>query len=64
MAGTKKIILLKTAVVEGKHYPPESIHVWAEKIANELIDKDAAEPVLDVKTKSEGKSAGKSEGKK
>ncbi len=46
---TRKIILLKTAVYKGKHYPPESDHDWPVNIVDELIEKDAAEPVMNVR---------------
>ncbi|MCP4683386.1 MAG: hypothetical protein GY864_13730 [Desulfobacterales bacterium] len=45
---TKKILLTRTVVYKGKHYPPESDHEWPEDIVDELIEKDAGEPVLDV----------------
>jgi len=37
-----------TVVYKGKHYPPDSDHEWPEDIVDELIEKDAGEPVLDV----------------
>ncbi len=44
-----KIVLTKTVGYEGNHYPPGTVHEWPKDIADELIEKDAAEPVLDVK---------------
>ena len=46
----KEIILSKTCCYNGRHYPPDSIQKWPESIADELIEKDAAEPVMDVRT--------------
>ncbi len=45
---TKKIVLSKTVVYKRRHYPPESTHEWPEDIVDELIEKDAGEPILDV----------------
>ncbi|WP_158406129.1 hypothetical protein [Desulfobacula toluolica] len=44
----KKILLTRTVVYGGKHYPPDSDHEWPEEIVDELIEKNAGEPVLDV----------------
>ncbi|MCP3943230.1 MAG: hypothetical protein GY710_17325 [Desulfobacteraceae bacterium] len=45
---TKKIILTKTVVYKGKHHRPDSVHEWPVKIVNEIIEKNAGDPVLDV----------------
>ncbi|WP_034624733.1 hypothetical protein [Desulfotignum balticum] len=47
---TKKILLTRTAVVNGKHYlpDPDKIYEFDAKIADELVDKNAAEPVMDL----------------
>ncbi|MCG8639151.1 MAG: hypothetical protein MI862_05420 [Desulfobacterales bacterium] len=44
----KKIILIKSAGYLGKLYPPGSTQDWPKGIADELIDKEAADPVLNV----------------
>jgi hypothetical protein len=47
---TKKILLTRTAVVKGKHYlpDPDKIHEFDADIVDELVDKNAGEPVLDL----------------
>ncbi len=40
--------MLKTVIYKGKHYPPESDHEWPVDIVDELIEKNAAVPVMDV----------------
>lgn len=45
---TKKIILLKSAGYLGKLHLPGSTQDWPKGIADELIDKEAADPVLNV----------------
>jgi len=50
---TKKIVLLKTVVYKGKHYPPGSEQNLPTDIADDLIEKKAAEPVMAVKLEQE-----------
>jgi hypothetical protein len=45
---TKKIILTNTVVYKGRHYPPDSEQDWPADVVDELIEKDAAELVLEV----------------
>lgn len=49
---TKTIILTKSAYYNGRMYPPDTEQDWPEDIADELIEKDAAEPVMDVQPAS------------
>jgi len=50
----KKCILVKTCCYNGKHYPPgDTIYEWPESIVTELVEKDAAEPVLNVESDSD-----------
>ena len=45
---TRKIMLTRTAVVAGRHYFPDAVHEFPADIVDELIDKNAGEPVMDV----------------
>lgn len=45
---TRQIILLKTVVHQGEHYFPDDIVEWDAGIVDELIEKEAAEPCVDV----------------
>jgi hypothetical protein len=45
---TRKIFLLKTVVYQGKHYFPDAIVEWDAGITDDLIEKEAAEPCVDV----------------
>jgi len=47
---TKKILLNRTAVVKGKHHlpNPDKIHEFDAEIVDELVDKNAGEPVMDL----------------
>ncbi len=45
---TKKVYLTKTVLYDGKHHLPGSDHDWPVEIVDELIEKQAGEPVLDV----------------
>ena len=49
----KRIILTKTVVYKGKHYFPESEQNWPGDITDELIDKEAAEPVIEITAKQD-----------
>ena len=48
MEETKKVFLTKTVLYDGKHHQPGSDHEWPADIVDELIDKGAGEPVMDV----------------
>ncbi|NOX35893.1 MAG: hypothetical protein GXP56_19555 [Deltaproteobacteria bacterium] len=50
---TKKIILLKTVLYKGRHYPPGSEQNLPVDIVDDLIEKKAAEPVMAVKPEQE-----------
>ena len=45
---TRQIILLKTVVHQGVHYFPDEIVEWDIAITDDLIEKEAAEPCVDV----------------
>ena len=47
---TRKIMLTRTAVVEGRHYfpDPDIVREFAADIVDELVDKNAGEPVMDM----------------
>ena len=46
---SKKVYLTKTVLYGGKHHPPGSDPDWPEDIVDELIDKGAGKPVMDVR---------------
>ena len=50
---TKKIVLLKTVVYKGRHYSPGSEQNLPVDIVDDLIEKNAAEPVMAVKPEQE-----------
>ncbi|EMS79203.1 hypothetical protein [Desulfotignum phosphitoxidans] len=47
---TKKILLTRTAVVKGRHYlpDPDKLYEFDAEIVDELVDKNAGEPVMDL----------------
>ncbi|MBI9092460.1 MAG: hypothetical protein JEZ12_24855 [Desulfobacterium sp.] len=46
---TRQIVLLKTVVYQGVHYFPDDVVEWDNEIVDELIEKEAAEPCVNVK---------------
>jgi len=46
----KKIFLTRTVVYQSKHYQPDREYVFPGQIADEIIEKNAGEPVLEVKS--------------
>lgn len=47
---TKKILLTRTAVVKGRHFlpDPDKMYEFDADIVDELVDKNAGEPVMDL----------------
>lgn len=47
---TRKILLTRTAVVKGKHFlpDPDKLYEFDAEIVDELVDKNAGEPVMDL----------------
>lgn len=43
-----KLVLLKTVVLQGKHFWPGSVVEWNAAVAYDLIDRQAAELCRDV----------------
>ena len=44
----QKILLTRSVFFKGKQFLPDTVHDWPEDIVDELIDKNAGEPVMDV----------------
>lgn len=43
-----KLVLLKTVVHKGKYFWPDSVVEWDPDVAEDLIERQAAEPCTDV----------------